>query len=120
MIEMVARLSPISADQFLLSILIALVLLVGIPIAVTFYLKHERRQRRKLVNSPRKIGLASDEAPAAPCEHVRSRSRAKQASDGQFVSICKKCGVPMVRNGPGDWSPAPDRAEPRPAGVPGS
>lgn len=105
MIEMVQRLSPITADQFLLSVLTALVLFVAIPIATTFYLKHERRKRRKLVNSPRKIGLASDDEVAAPCEHVRSRSRAKQGADGQFVSICKKCGVAMVRNGPGDWAP---------------
>ena len=108
MIEMVARLSPISADQFLLTILIALVLFVAIPIAITFYLKHERRQRRKLVNSPRKIGLAGEEEDTGPCEHVRSRSRARQGPDGQFVSICKKCGVAMVRNGPGDWSAAPE------------
>ena len=99
---MLARLSPISADTFLLSMLCAIALFIAVPIGVTFYLKHEQRQRRKLVNSPRKIGLASDEIEPRPCEHERSRSRAKQTSSG-FVSICKKCGVPMKRNGPGDW-----------------
>lgn len=103
MIELVRRLSPITADTFLLSILLALVVFVTVPIGVTFYLKHQRRQRRKLVNSPRKIGLAKDEVKAPPCEHLRSRSRARQTPDGAFVSTCKRCGVPMKRNGPGDW-----------------
>ena len=113
MIEMLTRLSPISADAFLLSILIALVMFVAVPIGVTFYMKHERRRRRKLVNSPRRIGLASDEVEARPCEHLRSRSRARQSADGRFVSICKKCGVPMVRVGAGDWIVAPQGLEPQ-------
>ena len=104
MIELVRRFSPISADGFLLFVLSVLVLFIAVPIGVTFYLKHERRQRRKLVNSPRKIGLASDEVVPRECEHLRSRSRAKQSADGGFVSICKRCGVPMRRVGPGEWA----------------
>jgi hypothetical protein len=110
MTEMIARLSPVSADAFLLTILSALTLFVAVPIAVSFYLKYERRRRRKVVNSPRKIGLATDDAPPRVCEHLRSKSRAKQGPDGRMVSWCKRCGVHMVRNGPGDWvvsEPAP-------------
>ena len=103
MTEMIVRLSPISADTFLLSILVVLVVFVAVPIGVTFYLKRERKRRRKLVNSPRKIGLATDDAVPRSCEHLRSRSRARQAADGGFVSVCKRCGAPMRREGPGVW-----------------
>ena len=103
MSEMISRLSPISADTFLLSLFLLLVGFVAIPLAVSFYLKHERRRRRKLVNSPRKIALATDEDAPRACEHLRSRSRAKESPDGRMVSVCKRCGAPMVRNGPGDW-----------------
>lgn len=103
MTELIARLSPISADTFLLSILIALVAFVAVPIGVTFYLKRERKRRRKLVDSPRKITLASEEVAPRSCEHARSKSRAKKTADGSLVSICKKCGATMKRNGPGDW-----------------
>ncbi len=103
MTELIARLSPISADTFLLSVLIALVVFVTVPIAVTFYLKRERRKRRKLVDSPRKIELASEEDGPRECEHMRSKSRAKHNADGDLISMCKKCGATMKRNGPGDW-----------------
>jgi hypothetical protein len=108
MTELIRRLSPISADTFLLSILLLLVLFVAVPIGVTFYLKHERkrrrqRNRRSRGEAPQKIGLATDEVVAAPCEHQRSRSRARQTADGAFVSTCKRCGAPMARVGPGDW-----------------
>jgi ABC-type multidrug transport system fused ATPase/permease subunit len=103
LVEMIARLSPITADAFLLSLLLALVFFVAVPLGVTFYLRYERRRRRKLVDSPRKIGLATDEAEERICEHLRSKSRARQTSAGDYVSICKKCGVAMKRNGPGNW-----------------
>jgi hypothetical protein len=101
--EIISRLSPISADTFLLSILIALITFVAVPIAVTFYLKRERKRRRKLVSSPRKIALASEEVAPRSCEHMRSKSRAKQSADGGFMSICRKCGASMRRKGPGNW-----------------
>ena len=103
MTRILSQLSPFSAETYFITLVLLLAGFVAVPIAVTFYLKRERRRRRKLVNSPRKIALASDEQEAAPCEHLRSRSRARQAEDGRFVSTCKKCGAPMVRNGPGDW-----------------
>jgi hypothetical protein len=103
MTELIARLSPISADTFMLSVLIALVVFVAVPIGVTFYLKRERRKRRKLVDSPRKIELASEEDEARVCEHMRSKSRAKRSPNGDLVTICKKCGASMKRIGPGDW-----------------
>lgn len=103
MTEMISRLSPISADTFLLSILILLGAFVAIPIGVSFYLQRERRRRRKLVDSPRKIALATDELVARPCKHLRSKSRARETADGSLVSICKKCGASLRRQGPGDW-----------------
>jgi hypothetical protein len=101
--KFLADLSPFSAETYFITLVLLLAGFVAVPIAVTFYLKRERRRRRKLVNSPRKIALAGEEKEAAPCEHLRSKSRARQAEDGRFVSTCKKCGAAMVRNGPGDW-----------------
>lgn len=103
MTRILTQLSPFSAETYFVTLVALLALFVAVPIGVTFYLKRERRRRRKLVNSPRKITLAGEQKEAAPCEHLRSKSRARQAADGRFVSTCKKCGVPMARNGPGDW-----------------
>lgn len=103
MTELIARLSPISADTFMLSVLIGLVIFVTVPIGVTFYLKRERKKRRKLVDSPRKIELASEQDEARICEHMRSKSRAKRTAEGELVTICKKCGASMKRVGPGEW-----------------
>ena len=103
MIEMISRLSPFTADQFLLSILMLLLVIIGVPLAVSFYVNKKRRKKRTRAHSPRRIELASDESVARACEHLRSKSRAKESADGQMVSVCKKCGVRMVRSGPGEW-----------------
>jgi predicted metalloprotease len=102
MIDMLTRLSPISADTFMLLVLIGLIAFVAVPIGVTFFLKRERRQRRKLVDSPRKIALATEEEVARECDHLRSRSRARETAEGVIVSRCKKCGAAMRREGPGE------------------
>ncbi len=108
MIDIIRKTSPISADDFLLTILAVLFLFVAVPIAVTFYLKQERRRRRSRKRSggggrTPQIGLAGDEPVERACEHERSKSRAVKKSNGSYVSVCKKCGAAMRRNGPGDW-----------------
>lgn len=104
MVEMVRTLSPFSADQFLLTILMGIVFFVGVPLVVSFVVKDRRRKMRKRgTASPRRIALATDEIAPRTCEHARSKSRAREMADGRLTSICKKCGVTMVRNAPGDW-----------------
>lgn len=36
--------------------------------------------------------------------HRRSRSRARRREDGSLESVCRRCGVPMIRSDEGDWS----------------
>jgi len=51
--------------------------------------------------------------------HRRSARRARRYGDDDWRSVCKTCGTPMVRTGPGHWIPssefhAPDPPSDRP------
>jgi hypothetical protein len=83
---------------------IALFLLFVVPAGIWLVRRIQHGKRRQLERSKRSIAVAA-EPDAAPgeCPHKRSKSRAKTGSDGQMTSICRFCGVAMLRNGPGDW-----------------
>ncbi|MDB5672841.1 MAG: hypothetical protein JWO25_3800 [Alphaproteobacteria bacterium] len=78
------------------------------PLALLSFRWFQHTRRRKMVNAPRKIKVLGDEEGGAvhPCAggHQRSKRNAKAGKDGAYVSVCKTCGVPMRRNGPGDWT----------------
>jgi hypothetical protein len=93
------------SDELLKWILVAalaLLILPPIAFALVRHLKH--RARRRLVDSPRKIAVTGEKP--ADCRHERSRSRARVQPDGNYSSICKRCGIPMRRLGPGEWEAA--------------
>ena len=76
------------------------------PLAYIGFRRLQHSQRRKMVNGPRKIRVARDgDSASDPCAkgHERSKRNARQNKDGVFVSVCRTCGAPMRRNGPGDW-----------------
>jgi hypothetical protein len=125
-------------DVLVWMLAIALFIIFVLPACWLVVRRIRQKKRRRLVDSPRKIVVAppSPDAPILPaaCAHQRSKSRARPERDGSYTSICRKCGVPMKRNGPGDWevaasaggvtssSPrglAPDSAEPPVAIGPG-
>ena len=82
---------------------VAALILIGGTAAIVVGLKTiERYRREKLANSRRTIRV-SPAGGKGECEHLRSKSRAQEKPDGSIVSICKKCGVPLRRKGPGDW-----------------
>jgi hypothetical protein len=99
----------ISASHPLLMVLIiALVLVFGVPLGIIAFNWIRRRRRRKLERSKRPISIktASEialETSPGECPHRVSRSRARKGSDGTMTSFCKWCDKPMKRNGPGDW-----------------
>jgi hypothetical protein len=88
---------------------ICVLLFFGVPLAFVAYRRVEQAKRLRLERSKRRIKLqtsaahAPGEEPAEGCPHKRSKSRAKTGEDGKMRSICRFCGVPMIRNGPGDW-----------------
>ena len=84
---------------------LCLLIFIGAPIALWTYQRAVGRTRRKLERSKRPIAINADERfdRAGTCPHKRSKSRAKQVGDGTMRSICRFCGVPMVRKGPGEW-----------------
>jgi hypothetical protein len=86
---------------------IAVALIFVPPLVWLLVKRFKHKQRRRLVDSPRKIAIVSagDDA-ARGCEHQRSKSRARTAADGTVYSTCKRCGVTMKRLGPGEWEPA--------------
>lgn len=96
--------NPVLAGMFFL-----VVGFVFVPPLVFFAIRRlQAKRRRSMVNAPRKIKVLSDEELAAahdPCAggHQRSKRNARQRRDGVYVSVCKTCGKPMRRNGPGDW-----------------
>jgi hypothetical protein len=110
--------TPVLAWMFVLA-----VGFVFVPPLVLLSLRRmQYSRRRKMVNAPRKIKVLKEdeEAPTGPCAngHERSRRNARQASDGTYVSVCKKCGIPMRRNGPGDWVPIEKKVDPDEAASP--
>jgi hypothetical protein len=84
----------------------ALLLVFAPPLGWMGLRRIRHGMRRRLVNSPRKIVVAaasSGGASSTACIHERSKSRARVDRDGSYTSLCKRCGVRMRRNGPGDW-----------------
>jgi hypothetical protein len=75
------------------------------PLMLLSFRYVQGKRRRKLVNSPRKIKVMSDEERTDPCAggHRRSKRNARPGPDGTYVSVCRTCGAPMRRTGPGDW-----------------
>jgi hypothetical protein len=109
---MMLRVDNGSNDIFTWLFVAATIALIGPLLASTAYRRYQRKRRRRLVDSPRKIQVArvEDNVPAADvCTsgHQRSRSRAYTGPDGRLLSICKRCGVRMRRKGPGDWEILP-------------
>ncbi len=48
----------------------------------------------------------AEKGTAANCstsQHIRSKSKAFYDSEGTAKSVCRNCGVPMKRTGPGEW-----------------
>jgi hypothetical protein len=94
--------TPVLAWMFVLA-----VTFVFVPPLILFSFRYlSAKRRRRMVNAPRKIKVISEEEKRdGPCAggHERSRRNARQAADGSYVSICRTCGAPMRRNGPGDW-----------------
>jgi hypothetical protein len=95
--------TPVLAWMFVLAIAFVFVP----PLALLSFRQFQHSRRRKMVNGPRKIKVLknAEDAPGDPCAdgHERSRRNARQGSGGSYTSVCKKCGAPMRRNGPGDW-----------------
>jgi hypothetical protein len=95
--------TPVLAWMFVLAVAFVFVP----PLVLISFRRFQHKRRRKMVNAPRKIKVlkGEEESPSGPCGngHERSRRNARQSNDGSYVSVCKKCGAPMRRNGPGDW-----------------
>lgn len=91
------------SDPTLTWIFVGAILLIFVPPLAwmaTRWVQHKLHKR--VVNSPRKIAVVGqDDRPA--CTHERSKRRARVGPSGDYTSVCKRCGVPMKRNGPGDW-----------------
>jgi hypothetical protein len=108
-----------AVDNGLLTWVFAVCLLVfiGVPAALWTYQRAVGRTRRKLEQSKRPIAINADERfdRAETCPHKRSKSRAKTSADGTMRSICRFCGVPMVRKGPGEWDVVAEGPGPRPS-----
>ena len=84
---------------------VGLFLVFALPLAIWLVRSIAHRKRRRLEQSKRQIVVAAerDAAGENECPHKRSKSRAKTGADGRMTSICRFCGVPMLRRGPGDW-----------------
>ena len=84
---------------------ISLLLFIGLPIALWTYQRIVGGKRRKLERAKRPIAISADERfdRTGACPHKRSKSRAKENAEGEMRSICRFCGTPMVRLGPGEW-----------------
>jgi hypothetical protein len=92
---------------------ISMLIFIGVPLAFWAYQRFVGGKRRKLERSKRPIAISTDERSdrTDACPHKRSKGRAREDADGTMRSICRFCGIPMVRNGPGDWEvlvPGPD------------
>jgi hypothetical protein len=85
---------------------VSLFLLFAVPAGIWLVRRLQHGKRRRLERSKRQIMVAAEAEAAAPgdCPHKRSKSRAKTGADGRMTSICRFCGVPMLRHGPGDWA----------------
>jgi hypothetical protein len=84
---------------------VSLFLLFGIPSAIWAVRRIAHNKRRRLERSKRQIAVVPNEvfSKQKECPHKRSKGRARKAADGQMTSVCRFCGVPMLRHGHGDW-----------------
>jgi hypothetical protein len=84
---------------------VGLFLIFAVPLAIWLARRIAHKKRRRLEQSRREIVVAADPLATGrkECSHKRSKSRAKAGADGRMTSICRFCGVPMLRRGPGDW-----------------
>ena len=92
-------------SAFLLPVLGALSLAVATPFLIASYRRIEHKKRRRLETSRREIRVRTgkETAQSSGCTHMRSKSKARQGTDGTYRSVCKYCGAPMKRLGPQDW-----------------
>ena len=77
--------------------------MIATPFAVAAIRKRNRRKRQKLVNSRRTIAVTSGAKKRVECSHLRSKSRARAQEDGSYQSVCKVCGVAMIKSSDGTW-----------------
>jgi hypothetical protein len=84
---------------------VSLFLVFALPFGIWVVRRVAHKKRRRLEQSRRQIVVAAEPGVAGQkeCPHKRSKSRAKTGPDGQMTSICRFCGIPMLRLGPGDW-----------------
>jgi hypothetical protein len=100
---------PHDSSQPLLAWLlgVSLLLIFGVPLAWSLYRRIEGGRRRRLERSKRPVrvrAVRTDEPiEAEGCSHKRSRSRAREQSDGTLHSVCRFCGAPMKRVAAGEW-----------------
>ena len=95
-----------SSPMLLVLLLIALILVFGLPLGFGTYKWFQAKQRRRLERSKRPIKIETGPEVArqsVQCQHRRSRSKARTDRDEVMRSVCKWCGEPMKRNGPNDW-----------------
>jgi hypothetical protein len=83
---------------------ISLFMIFAVPAVWWLIGRAARNKRRRLERSRREIMVASaPDTGGAECPHKRSKSRARTDEDGRMRSICRFCGIKMIRHGPGDW-----------------
>jgi hypothetical protein len=84
---------------------ISLLLIIGVPLAIWAVRRIAQGKRRRLERSRReiKVNPITQSAEQISCPHRRSKSRAGAGADGRLRSICRFCGVPMLRIAEGEW-----------------
>lgn len=93
-------------DQLLAWVLaVSLLVVFALPLGIWIARRIAHTRRRRLERSKRQIAVTAEASTGtgAQCPHKRSKSRAKSGPDGRVTSICRFCGVPMLRRGPGQW-----------------
>jgi hypothetical protein len=82
------------------------------PFALTLLHRFRHRHRRRLVDAPRKIHIAGQnaaeaaEAAARGCAdhgHQRDGNRIRHDGRGGYVTTCKRCGARLGRPHGGAW-----------------
>jgi hypothetical protein len=93
---------------------VCLFLIIGIPTAIWAVRRVAHNKRRRLERSKRqiKVNPLTQTAEQKACPHRRSKSRAKAGEDGRLRSICRFCGVPMLRLAQGEWEVLESEANP--------
>jgi hypothetical protein len=93
---------------------ISLFLIIGVPLAIWAVRRVAQGKRRRLERSRREIKVKpiTQTAEQTACPHRRSKSRAKAGADGRLRSICRFCGLPMLRIAEGEWEVVEPEASP--------